>query len=220
MEMVIAAIVGLIIGAFAMFAVKRLNEQNTKKTAHTEAQRILSKAQSESSKLKKDSEAKAKDFEVKARKNTETEINKQKAQMKNKESQLERRLKEVEDQHKNRMDENDKFSQSLKDRQEKIQISEGSVKIIDVRKPSEFASEHISGSENIPLENINEQMSGIDKEQTYYIHCAGGYRSMIFNSLMRARGFHNLIDIKGGFKSIKEASYPGLTEYVCPSTIV
>lgn len=103
---------------------------------------------------------------------------------------------------------------------EKIQQSEGSVKILDVRKPSEHASEHITGSENIPLEYINEKMASIDKNQTYYIHCAGGYRSMIFNSLMRARGFHNLIDIKGGFKSIREASYPGLSEYVCPSTIV
>ena len=103
---------------------------------------------------------------------------------------------------------------------EKIQLSEGSVKILDVRKPSEYASEHIKGAENIPLENINEQMASIDKDQTYYIHCASGYRSMIFNSLMRARSFHNLIDIKGGFKSIKEVSYPGLTEYVCPSTIV
>jgi ribonuclease Y len=131
MEMVIAAIVGLIIGAFVMFAVKRLNEQNTKKTAASEAQRIISKAQSEVAKIKKDSEAKAKDFEAKARKNTETEINKQKAQMKNKESQLERRLKEVEDQHKHRMDENDKFSQSLKDRQEKIQISENRLKDLE-----------------------------------------------------------------------------------------
>lgn len=103
---------------------------------------------------------------------------------------------------------------------EKIQLSEGSVKILDVRKPSEYASEHIKGAENIPLEYINEQMASIDKDQTYYIHCASGYRSMIFNSLMRARSFHNLIDIKGGFKSIKEASYPSLTEYVCPSTIV
>ena len=103
---------------------------------------------------------------------------------------------------------------------EKIQLSEGSVKILDVRKPSEYASEHIKGAENIPLEYINEQMASIDKDQTYYIHCASGYRSMIFNSLMRARSFHNLIDIKGGFKSIKEVSYPGLTEYVCPSTIV
>ncbi len=131
MEIVIAAAVGLLIGAFVMFAVKKINEQNTKKTAQTEAQKILSKAQSEVAKIKKDSEAKAKDFELKARKNTETEINKQKATLKNKESQLERRLKEIEDQHKNRSDENDKFSQSLKDRQEKIQISENRLKELE-----------------------------------------------------------------------------------------
>lgn len=126
--MVVAAILGLIVGAFVMFAIKRLKEQSTKKTAQSEAHKIISKAQSESAKLKKDSEMKAKDFEAKARRNAEVEINKQKSQLKNKESQLERRLKEVEDQHKHRVDENEKFAQSLKDRQEKIQISENRLK--------------------------------------------------------------------------------------------
>lgn len=128
MELVITAIVGLLIGAFVMFAVKRLQEQNTKKTAKSEADRILNKAKSESAKIKKDSEVKAKDFETKARRNVETEINKQKAQLKNKESQLERRLKEVEDQHRQRGEENEKFGQQLKDRQERIHISEERLK--------------------------------------------------------------------------------------------
>lgn len=114
-----------------MFAFKRLKEQSTKKTANSEAQKIMSKAQSEAARLKKDSEIKAKDFETKARRTAETEINKQKAQLKNKESQLEKRLKEVEDQHKHRSDDNEKFSQGLKDRQEKIQISENRLKDLE-----------------------------------------------------------------------------------------
>lgn len=124
MELVIAAVLGLVVGAFAVFAAIRLHENSTKKTAKGEAEKIINKAKSEASKIKKDSETKAKDFETKARKNVETEINKQKAQLKNKETQLERRLKEIEDQHKHRSDENVKFEQSLKDRQERIHISE------------------------------------------------------------------------------------------------
>lgn len=124
MELVIAAVVGLVVGAFAVFAAIRMHEQSTKKTALGEADKIINKAKSEAAKIKKDSETKSKDFEAKARKTVETEINKQKAQLKNKETQLERRLKEIEDQHKHRSDENIKFEQSLKDRQEKIHIAE------------------------------------------------------------------------------------------------
>lgn len=131
MELVIAAIVGLLVGAFAVFAVIRIQEANTKKTAKSEADKIINKAKSEAAKLKKDSETKSKDFETKARKTVESEINKQKAQLKNKESQLERRLKEIEDQHKSRVDENEKFSQSLKDRQERITISENRLKELE-----------------------------------------------------------------------------------------
>jgi len=135
MELVIAAIVGLVFGTFAMFAFKRIQEQNTKRTAQSEAQKIIQKAHSESVKIKKDSELKSKDFELKARRAAETEVNKQKATLKNKETQLERRLKEVEDQHKQRNDDNDKLSLQLKDRAEKIAISENRLK--DVEKATE-----------------------------------------------------------------------------------
>lgn len=131
MEVVISVFAGLLIGAFVMFAYKRIQDQNKKKSAQMEAQKIVSKAQSEASKIKKDSEIKAKDFETKARRTVETEINKQKSQLKNKETQLERRLKEIEDQHKQRVDENDKFAQGLKDRQEKIQISENRLRELE-----------------------------------------------------------------------------------------
>lgn len=92
--------------------------------------------------------------------------------------------------------------------------------ILDVRKNSEFVSEHIVDAENAPLDFINESMLQVDKNKTYYVHCAGGYRSMIFNSVLRARGYDNLIDVKGGFKSIKDSGQFTLTDYVCPSTLL
>ncbi|RTL49859.1 MAG: MBL fold metallo-hydrolase [Sphingobacteriales bacterium] len=94
------------------------------------------------------------------------------------------------------------------------------VSILDVRKNSEYLSEHVVDAENAPLDFINESMSQIDKNKTYYVHCAGGYRSMIFNSILRARGFDNLIDVKGGFTAIKESGKFPVTDYVCPSTLL
>lgn len=91
--------------------------------------------------------------------------------------------------------------------------------ILDVRKNSEYQAEHIIGAENFPLDFINEKMPEIDKDKTCYVHCAGGYRSMIFTSILRARGFHNLIDVKGGFKAIKETNDIPLTAFICPSQV-
>lgn len=135
MEIVIAAIIGLLLGGVAVFFVKRLQDENTKKSARIEAERIVNKAKSESAKLKKDSETKAKDFESRARKNVEADIHKQKSTLKNKEAQLERRLKEVEDQFKQKMEENERYLNSLKDREEKIAISENRIK--DLEKKGE-----------------------------------------------------------------------------------
>jgi glyoxylase-like metal-dependent hydrolase (beta-lactamase superfamily II)/rhodanese-related sulfurtransferase len=92
--------------------------------------------------------------------------------------------------------------------------------ILDVRKSSEYASEHIIGAENVPLDFINESMLQIDKNKPYFVHCAGGYRSMIFNSILRARGYDKLIDVKGGFKAIKESGKFGISDYVCPTTLL
>ncbi|GAB2673539.1 MBL fold metallo-hydrolase [Flavihumibacter cheonanensis] len=94
------------------------------------------------------------------------------------------------------------------------------VHILDVRKNSEYLSEHVEHAENAPLDYVNESMLKVDKNKTYYVHCAGGYRSMIFNSILRARGYDNLIDVKGGFKAIKESEKLKVTEYVCPSTLL
>jgi hydroxyacylglutathione hydrolase len=95
-----------------------------------------------------------------------------------------------------------------------------SVNILDVRKKSEHLSEHIMDAENAPLDVINDSMAQIDKSKTYYVHCAGGYRSMIFTSILRARGFDNLIDVKGGFKALKESGKFKISDYVCPSTLL
>ncbi len=92
--------------------------------------------------------------------------------------------------------------------------------ILDVRKKSEYLSEHIIDAENAPLDFINDSMAQIDKKKTYYVHCAGGYRSMIFNSILRARGFDNLIDVKSGFKALKESGKFKISDYVCPSTLL
>jgi glyoxylase-like metal-dependent hydrolase (beta-lactamase superfamily II)/rhodanese-related sulfurtransferase len=99
-------------------------------------------------------------------------------------------------------------------------MQSGNIEIVDVRKNSEYLSEHIVDAENAPLDFINDSMAQLDKNKTYYVHCAGGYRSMIFNSILRARGYDNLIDVKGGFKAIKESGAFPITDYVCPSTLL
>jgi glyoxylase-like metal-dependent hydrolase (beta-lactamase superfamily II)/rhodanese-related sulfurtransferase len=91
--------------------------------------------------------------------------------------------------------------------------------ILDVRKKSEYDAEHIPSAENLPLDFINDSMAHIDKDKTYYVHCAGGYRSMIFASILRARGYNNLIDVAGGFSAIKKNGKIRTTHYVCPSTL-
>lgn len=94
------------------------------------------------------------------------------------------------------------------------------INILDVRKISEFQSEHLLDAENSPLDSINDGMIQLDKNKTYFVHCAGGYRSMIFNSILRARGYDKLIDVKGGFKDIKESGKFKVSEYICPTTLL
>ena len=91
--------------------------------------------------------------------------------------------------------------------------------IIDVRKKSEFDSEHIEGVVNVPLNQINQYLEKFPKEQEFVLHCAGGYRSMIAASILQQRGWSQLTDVIGGFKSIKETTIP-VTAYVCPSTLL
>lgn len=89
--------------------------------------------------------------------------------------------------------------------------------ILDVRKPGEYDAEHLSQAASAPLDFLNESMLQIDKNKTYHVHCAGGYRSMIFISALRARGYNNLIDVAGGFTAIKKSGAFETTEFVCPS---
>ncbi len=94
----------------------------------------------------------------------------------------------------------------------------GKVDLVDIRKQSEYDSEHVEGASHAPLDWINQDKWTLDKDKTYHIQCAGGYRSVIFTSIMRTRGYHNLIDVAGGFRYIKANMDWPLTEYVCPST--
>jgi glyoxylase-like metal-dependent hydrolase (beta-lactamase superfamily II)/rhodanese-related sulfurtransferase len=91
--------------------------------------------------------------------------------------------------------------------------------IIDVRKKSEFDSEHVVGSMNIPLNQINNHLAEFPKSERFILTCAGGYRSMIAASILRQRGWNNFVDVEGGFAEIKKTSIPR-TNYVCPTTLL
>ena len=97
-------------------------------------------------------------------------------------------------------------------------IDEESVPVFDVRKPSEFQSEHIIDAENTPLDFINKHLSEFPEKDEFLVHCAGGYRSVIAASILKSRGIHNLIDVDGGFGALKNAGAE-VTDYVCPSTL-
>lgn len=92
------------------------------------------------------------------------------------------------------------------------------IAVIDVRKESEFRAEHVEKAVNTPLDFLNDHLAEIPKEGDVYLYCAGGYRSMIAASILKARGWENIIDVDGGFKTIAETSVPR-TDYVCPSTL-
>jgi hydroxyacylglutathione hydrolase len=94
------------------------------------------------------------------------------------------------------------------------------INILDVRKKSEYDAEHILDVANLPLDTVNEGMPLIDKNKTYFVHCAGGYRSMIYTSILKSRGYDNLINVEGGFKTIIAADPEiKISAFVCPSTI-
>lgn len=98
------------------------------------------------------------------------------------------------------------------------EIKKGKVQVFDVRKESEYLSEHVEGAENTPLDFINDHLSEFPEKGVFYLHCAGGYRSVIAASILKSRGIHNLIDVQGGFKAIKETGIK-TSDYVCPTTL-
>jgi glyoxylase-like metal-dependent hydrolase (beta-lactamase superfamily II)/rhodanese-related sulfurtransferase len=91
-------------------------------------------------------------------------------------------------------------------------------KVIDLRRASEYAAEHLEDSYSKPLDYINNWMSSLNPSEHVYIHCAGGYRSMIAASILQARGFRNFSEVEGGFKAIREAGMP-VTDFVCQSKV-
>ncbi len=91
-------------------------------------------------------------------------------------------------------------------------MNNGEELVIDVRKPGEYSSAHIAHVPNLPLDFINDHVSDFPSQKTTYLHCAGGYRSMIAASILKARGFHNMIDVIGGFGKIKETNLPIVTQ--------
>ena len=101
-----------------------------------------------------------------------------------------------------------------------LEVQNPDINILDVRKNSEYYSEHIINAINAPLDYINDSMVQVDKNKTYYVHCAGGYRSMIFASILKARGYDNLINVNGGFAAIKASEKFKITDYVCPTTML
>lgn len=91
--------------------------------------------------------------------------------------------------------------------------------IIDVRKASEYQSEHLINAVNIPLNVLHQNLSEFPKDLSFILYCAGGYRSMIAASILKQNGFDNFVDVVGGFQEIKKTSLP-LTDYVCPTTLL
>ncbi|MBB2149627.1 MBL fold metallo-hydrolase [Pedobacter gandavensis] len=87
---------------------------------------------------------------------------------------------------------------------------------LDVRKPGEYEAEHLEQTLTRPLDYINEWTNELDHQETYYIHCAGGYRSMVAASILKARGVENVIDIAGGYGAIKNTGLKR-TDFACPS---
>ena len=90
--------------------------------------------------------------------------------------------------------------------------------VFDVRKPGEFTSEHIEIATSTPLDFLNDHITEFPKSKDFYMHCACGYRSVIAASILKARGFHNVIDVAGGYGAIKKTGIKR-TEAVCPSTL-
>lgn len=98
-------------------------------------------------------------------------------------------------------------------------LEEGDIELLDVRNPGEYETEHLEGARSFPLGDIRENLKGLDPEQTYYIHCKSGYRSMIAASILKQNGFKNLVDIGGGFDQIRQS---GIREekFVTPTPAV
>lgn len=97
-------------------------------------------------------------------------------------------------------------------------LKAGKTTVLDVRRQSEYDAEHVIGAQNFPLDFINKNMSELRRDVQYLVHCAGGYRSVIAISILKNRGFDNLVNVEGGFKAIKETGNVALSQYVEQAT--
>lgn len=112
----------------------------------------------------------------------------------------------------------DQITSISADEFEKAYEQDNAILALDVRKPGEYESEHLEFTNPRPLDYINDWTHEVEGDKTYYIHCAGGYRSMIAASILKARGIDNVIDVAGGYGAIKNTSLKR-TDFVCPSKL-
>ena len=106
---------------------------------------------------------------------------------------------------------------SISPEQFSIEVNNQSI-IVDARKPSEYEAEHVENSINLPLDTINSHLDLVPKNDKFYLHCAGGYRSVIMASILKSRGFHHFTNVENGIVGIRNTKVP-LTIFVCPLTI-
>ncbi|WP_299430249.1 MBL fold metallo-hydrolase [uncultured Maribacter sp.] len=90
--------------------------------------------------------------------------------------------------------------------------------VFDVRKIGEYQSEHVKNAKHTPLNDLNNYLREFPEKEIFYVHCAGGYRSVIAASILKSRGIHNLVDVAGGFAAIKKSNIE-VSEFVCPTTL-
>ena len=112
------------------------------------------------------------------------------------------------------------FLKRITGEQLEVMLKTADLPLFDVRKKSEFDSEHLLNSTNIPLNQLNTKLGSFPKEKPFVIYCAGGYRSMIAASILKQRGFDNFVDVSGGFNEIAKTTDLPRTVYVCPSTLL
>jgi len=99
-----------------------------------------------------------------------------------------------------------------------IHKKDNAIHIVDVRKASEYNSQHICGAELAPLSSLDKQHDKLIKSNENFVHCGGGYRSVIACSLLKKQGINNVINIEGGFDAIQETTMP-LSDFICPTTL-
>jgi len=92
------------------------------------------------------------------------------------------------------------------------------INVLDVRKDGEYGSMHLDNAQHFALDYINTNMNQVSRDKSYHIHCAGGYRSVIAASILKARGYTKVIDVAGGFGAIKKTDL-ATTDFVCPTSL-